>query len=400
MLPFPLLRVLAVAADLSKTPGSTILSIRSALSSSEFFFHFANPSSYFLRPFSSPPEPPNPPPTTTAATSLIRTRTRTPTETQLESWIQKLKPRFTPMDVEDALQAQSDADLAFDIFRWTSLQRHYKHTDSTYLTMIKILIYGKRFRHAETLAEEVIAGACQPSVPLYNAVIRFCCARKFLFNHAFDVYKKMLKSDDCKPTLETYTLLLNLLLKKFNRMNVCYMYLHSVRSMTKQMKSLGVIPDTFVLNMIIKAYAKCLDVDEAIRVFREMGLYGCVPNAYTYSYIIKGSCEKGRVGQGFGFYKEMRENSLVPRASAYMVLICSLAIERRVGDALDIVSDMFGNYMAPDVLTYKTVLEELCREGRSNDAFELLEKWRKKDQSMGERNYRTLLEKLHFIGRE
>jgi pentatricopeptide repeat protein len=84
----------------------------------------------------------------------------------------------------------------------------------------------------------------------------------------------MFSSENCKPTLEIYTLLLNSLLRKFNKLNVCYMYLHSVRSLAKQMKAVGVIPDTFVLNMIIKAYAKCLEVDEAIRVFREMGLYG------------------------------------------------------------------------------------------------------------------------------
>jgi pentatricopeptide repeat protein len=128
----------------------------------------------------------------------------------------------------------------------------------------------------------------------------------------------MFSSENCKPTLETYTLLLNSLLRKFNKLNVCYMYLHSVRSLAKQMKAVDVIPDTFVLNMIIKAYAKCLEVDEAIRGFREMGLYGCEPNAYTYGYIAKGLCEKGRVGKGLEFYKEMREKSLVPRSSTYI----------------------------------------------------------------------------------
>ncbi|KAJ6710983.1 hypothetical protein OIU74_011780 [Salix koriyanagi] len=72
------------------------------------------------------------------------------------------------------------------------------------------------------------------------------------------------------------------------------------------MKASGVIPDTFVLNMIIKAYAKCLEVDEAVRVFREMGLYGCEANAYSYGYLVKGLCGKERSGQGLGFYKEMK----------------------------------------------------------------------------------------------
>lgn len=362
-------------------------------------------SSVFLRALSSLPSANNTqsPPTEDSELQIPpirRTRTRTPLETQFETWTENLKPGFTPTDVDAALRAQSDPDLALDIFRWTAQQRNYKHNHVTYLTMIKTLIDGRRYRHAETLVEEVLAGACDVSAPLYNSMIRFCCNRKFLFNRAFDVYKKMLKSDDCKPTLETYTLLLNSLLRRFNKLNVCYVYLHAVKSLTKQMKASGVIPDTFVLNMIIKAYATCREVDEAIRVFREMGLYGCYPNAYSYSYIVKGLCEKGRVGQGLGFYKEMKGKLLVPSGSTFMILICSLAIEGRFEEATEVVFDMLGQSKTPDLLTYKTLLEGLCREGKSDEAFELLEECRKKDRLMSQKTYKTLLNSLHFLNQE
>ncbi|KAL3531067.1 hypothetical protein ACH5RR_010389 [Cinchona calisaya] len=359
-----------------------------------------------LRPFSTIPDPSKPvtlsspiPPNPYAKPYP---RTQTPLDKQFETWIHNLKPGFTPSDVDEALQAQSDSDLALDIFRWTAQQRGYKHDHLTYLTMIKIAVDGKRYRVAETLIEEVIAGACPPSLPLYNSMIKFCCGRKFLFNRAFDIYKKMLKSDDptVKPSLETYTLLLNSLLRKFNRLNVCYVYLHAVRSLTKQMKASGVIPDSFVLNMIIKAYSKCLELDEAIRVFREMGLYGCEPNAYTYSYIAKGLCEKGRVNQGLGFFKEMKGKSLVPKRSTYVILICSLALERRFEAAIEIAFDMLSNSLSPDFLTYKTLLEELCRDGRGNDALELLQEMRKKDSFMNEKTYSALTNVLHFLNRE
>ncbi|KAJ4825058.1 hypothetical protein Tsubulata_034667 [Turnera subulata] len=343
--------------------------------------------------------PQNPEPQNTNL-PLPRTRTRTPLQTQFETWTQNLKPGFTPADVDAAIRAQSDPDLALDIFRWIAQQRNYKHDSVTYLTVIKVLVVGRRYHQAETLIEEVIAGACDMSLPLYNSIIRFCCGRKFLFNRAFDVYKKMLKSEDCKPTLETYTLLFNSLLRRFNKLNVCYVYLHAVKSLTKQMKASGVIPDTFVLNMIIKAYAKCLEIDQAIRIFREMGLYGCEPNEYSYGYIVKGLLEKGRVEQGLGFYKEMREKGLVPSGSTFMVVICSLGMERRFEDAIGVVFDMLKNSMSPDLLTYKTVLEGMCQEGRGDEAFELLEKWKEKDGSMGDKNYKILLNGLHFVNRE
>ncbi|XP_068321870.1 pentatricopeptide repeat-containing protein At3g25210, mitochondrial-like [Pyrus communis] len=331
-------------------------------------------------------------------TNLLRTRT--PLEKQFETWVQKLKPGFGPPEVNEALKAQSDPDLALDIFRWTSQQRNYKHNHATYLTMIRILLDGRRYRHAETLVEEVIAGACEISVPLYNSMIRFCCGRKLLFNRAFDVYKKMLNSENCKPNLETYALLLNSLLRRFNNMHVCYVYLRAVRSLSKQMKACGVIPDTFVLNMIIKAYSKCLQVDDAMQVFREMGLYGCEPNAYTYGYIAKVLCEKGRVAQGLGFYKEMRGKGLVPSSSTYMIVICSLAMGRKYDDAIEVVLDMLRNAMSPDLLTYKTLLEGLCRDGKGVEAFDLLEDLRRKDSMMNERTYKTLLNALHFVNGE
>ncbi|KAL4597053.1 hypothetical protein ACB092_12G207800 [Castanea dentata] len=344
------------------------------------------------RSLSSTPTPPPPPPT-------FHPRSKTQLETQFETWVQNLKPGFTPSDVEHTLWSQSDPDLALDLFRWTALQRGYTHTHATYFTIIKILVSNKRYGLAETLIEEVLSGACDINIPLYNYIIKFCCDRRSLFNRAFDVYKKMYNSENCKPNLETYSMLFNLLLRRFNKLNVCYMYLQSAKSLSKQMKAAGVIPDTYVLNMIIKAYSKCLEVDEAIRVFREMGLYGCEPNAYTYGYILKGLCEKGRVGQGFGFYEEMKGKGLVPSSSSYMILICSLALERRFENAIGVVFDMLGKLMGPDLLTYKTLLEGLCREGRGNEAFELLDELRKRDRSMSEKMYKALLNELHFLCR-
>ncbi|KAL6010005.1 hypothetical protein ACLOJK_000436 [Asimina triloba] len=347
--------------------------------------------------FHSSPSPnanPNPNPN-----PIPRPPTRTPLEKQFDSSIARLRPGFTSSDVIAALRSQTDADLAFDIFRWTALQRGYRHSPDAYGAIIDIASSGHRTGHAETLIEEVLAGACPPDLDLYNSIIRFCCRHRHLFNRAFDVFKKMRCSQGCKPSLETYSMLLNCLLRRFNRLHVCYIYLHAVRSLHKQMKASGVIPDTLTLNLIVKAYSKCLEMDEAIRIFHQMGLYGCEPDRYTYSYIAKGLCEKGRVSQGFEFYKEMRKKALVPTSSTYMILICSVSMERRLKDGIDAMFDMLSNSMIPDHLTYQTLLEGLCREGRGNEAFALLEELRSKGSAMGEKTYNSLLDSLYLFNR-
>ncbi|KAM0026701.1 putative tetratricopeptide-like helical domain superfamily [Helianthus debilis subsp. tardiflorus] len=323
--------------------------------------------------------------------------TRTPLAKQFETCLQNLKPGFTQYDVVEALRSQPDPDLAFDIFRWTGQQRNYKHTSTTYLTILQITISNKRYQHSETLIEEILAGACTGTVPLYNSVIKFCCGRKVLFNRAFDVYKTMLNSEDAKPDLETYKLLLDSLLRRFNNVNVCFVYLRGVKSMWKQMKAAGVVPDTFVMNMVMKAHAKCGEVDQAVRVFNEMGLYRNEANLYSYCYLIHGLCEKGRVDEGLGFYKEMRGKGLVPKGSSFMILICSLAMEGRFDEAMKVVYDMLGESMSPDLLTYKTVVEGLCREGRVDEAFDVVEEFRKKDSFMNEKTYKVLLNVLRYV---
>ncbi|RYR34884.1 hypothetical protein Ahy_A10g049939 [Arachis hypogaea] len=86
--------------------------------------------------------------------------------------------------------------------------------------------------------------------------------------------------------------------------------------------------------MIIKAYSKCLELDEAIKVFREMGLYGCEPNVYSYGYIAK---ELRRVGlnQGFKFFQEMRGKDFV--RSDNRLQSC---MNRRFKNAIKILFDM------------------------------------------------------------
>ncbi|KAG6473728.1 hypothetical protein ZIOFF_067645 [Zingiber officinale] len=138
--------------------------------------HFCDASS--LRPNSSPSSD---------------ARSRTPLEKQFDSWVDRLRPGFTSNDVAKAIRAQSDSDLALDLFRNNSSN-----------------------------------------------------------------------APACRPSIETYSMLPVAVLRQIGKPPVSYVYLHSIRSLARQMKSSGMIPDTFALNLIIKAYVLCLEMEEAI----------------------------------------------------------------------------------------------------------------------------------------
>lgn len=152
------------------------------------------------------------------------------------------------------------------------------------------------------------------------------------------------------------------------------------------------------MNLIIKAHSRCLEMDAAIRVYKEMGLYGCEPNEYTYGYLSKGMCEKGRIEEGMQYFRKMRELGFVPTASVYMTVTNSLSLRCRFQEAVEIVTDMIENSMSPDLLTNRTLLEGLCREGREEDAFVLLEELRKK-KVLDEKTYYRLFDGLKCVCR-
>ncbi|KAJ4792640.1 Pentatricopeptide repeat-containing protein [Rhynchospora pubera] len=336
-------------------------------------------------------------PSTSLGSTPLYSCGSTQAERNFDSWVSRLSPGFTSDDLAMAIRAEPDPDLALDLFRWASLRPSYRHSASSYHAALSTAISSRRYGAAESLVDEILAGACSPELPLFNTCIRFCCSRRHLFSRAFDVYKKMQKSPpNCLPNLETYSMLLSAVLGRLGKPPVSYIYLRSVRSLARQLKLSGIIPDTFLLNLIIKAYCQCLEIDDALNVFEEMPLYNCHPNDLTYGYLVKGLCEKGRVKLGMNMFSEMREKGFIPPGGVYMVLVSSLALESRFEEAIKVLFDMLENNKRPDLLTYRTLMEGLCRQGRAEEAFELLEDFRKR-RAVERWVYSDLLEGLHWI---
>ncbi|KAL1090604.1 hypothetical protein V6Z11_D07G101000 [Gossypium hirsutum] len=299
-MPAPIHRLLLPATQ--KTLKNLIYSPLPAVSS----LNFTHPSLYCRR-FSTPPPSPQPP-----ASHFLRPRTRTPLETQFETWVQKLKPGFTPSDVESALRAQRDADLALDIFRWTALQRGYKHTDTTYLTMIKLLISAKRYRHAETLVEEVIAGACPISVPLYNAVIRFCCGH---VDGAIRVYREM-GLYGCEPNAYTYGYIFKGLCEKGRVLQGFGLY--------KEMREKGLVPKGSAYMILICSLAMEQRLDDAVDVVYDMLENSMAPDLLTYKTVLEELCRGGKSNDAFELLEEWKKRDLSMGQKNYRILVNTL----------------------------------------------------------------------------
>ncbi|EAZ36062.1 hypothetical protein OsJ_20372 [Oryza sativa Japonica Group] len=295
---------------------------------------------------------------------------RAPPDEQFAAWVARLRPGFTAGDLAEAISSERDPDLALALFRWAALRPGFRHAPASYLAALNAASFGRRPAAAENLVYDVLARGMR-SLPASAA---------------------------CRPDVETYTLLLTSVVRRVRRPPASMVYLHAVRSLSRQMKASGVVPDTFLLNLIIKAYARCLEVDDALKVFREMPLYGCEANEFTYGYIVKAMFQKGRTDKGMVYFREAREKGFVPTGGVYMTAVSALALEWRFEESRNVLIDMLDCKRKPDMITYRTLMEEMCRAGRAEDAFELLEELKERKRGpLDQRMYSELLDGLHWI---
>jgi pentatricopeptide repeat protein len=65
-------------------------------------------------------------------------------------------------------------------------------------------------------------------------------------------------------------------------------------------------------------------VDEAMRLFSEMGLKGLDQNSVTYTVMISGLSKAGKSDEAFGLYDEMKRKGYTIDNKVYTALIGSM----------------------------------------------------------------------------
>lgn len=146
----------------------------------------------------------------------------------------------------------------------------------------------------------------------------------------------------------------------------------------------GIEPDVFSLNAMIKGYVLSLHVNDALRVFHQMGVvYKCLPNAFSYDYLVHGLCAQGRSVNAKELYVEMKSKGFVPGGKAYNSLVNCLAIGGEVDEAVRILWEMGEMKRAVESITYRTVVDAFGRQRRVEEAMMLLRELREKEMLDG-----------------
>lgn len=110
--------------------------------------------------------------------------------------------------------------------------------------------------------------------------------------------------------------------------------------------------DVFVGNAIVDVYAKCGDMDAAVRVFDGME----VRDVVSWNAMVTGYSQSGRFEEAFRMFDEMRERRIELNVVTWSAVIAGFAQRGRGREALDVFREMQGERAEPNEVTIISLL--------------------------------------------
>ncbi|KAL5572825.1 hypothetical protein UlMin_022422 [Ulmus minor] len=184
-----------------------------------------------------------------------------------------------------------------------------------------VRVLGRR-NFAVAATEEYAKRNYANNVAEYNTVIGSITAqrRNFLLR---DVYEDMML-DGVQPTRDTFHSLIVGTMKGARLQDAFYF--------NDQMKSMGLVPDVNLYNILISLCGKCKNADQAIRVFEEMKIYEVKPTVQTYVCLLNACAAAGRSDRVYAIIRDMTAAGLGLNEYCYAGLITALKNKRPVPD--------------------------------------------------------------------
>ncbi|XP_010544768.1 PREDICTED: pentatricopeptide repeat-containing protein At3g61520, mitochondrial-like [Tarenaya hassleriana] len=223
-----------------------------------------------------------------------------------------------------------------------------------YYTLISGLCQARRDRDAISVVEKLKEAGFSLDVLAYNMLVGLFCSK----NKPEKVYEMLadMEGSGLKPDSVTY----NTLISFFSK----HQDFESIERMMEKMRQAGLVPTVVTYGAIIEAYCSNGDTDEAIKLFKDMGLRSKVmPNAVIYNILINAYCKKGSIDRALCLKDEMRAKRVRPNVETYNALFKGLGEKNRVEKVFELMDEMVENSCEPDYITCEVLMELLSADG-------------------------------------
>nr|UPT48750.1 pentatricopeptide repeat protein AaPPR733 [Agave angustifolia]UPT49283.1 pentatricopeptide repeat protein AaPPR133 [Agave angustifolia]UPT49375.1 pentatricopeptide repeat protein AaPPR345 [Agave angustifolia] len=133
-------------------------------------------------------------------------------------------------------------------------------------------------------------------------------------------------------------------------------------------------PHPFEYNALMKEFGRSGNLEEVLRLFREMKYFYCRPDVVCYSTVIDSLVVWNRPREALAVFAEMIVLGMDPDLACFTILVklysCCL---KQFALAYDVIGWMVKCGINPDVIAYSTLITGLCWAGRAEEALGVLD---------------------------
>lgn len=129
----------------------------------------------------------------------------------------------------------------------------------------------------------------------------------------------------------------------------------------------AVQPDEYSFNIMINAYARTKQINQAFKMLLEMRRANCSPDRITYSTLIKACVAKGQIARAIGLLDEMAQMGMSD-VFAYNTIMAGLAKMKQWKQMNHFLLRMEEENLEPDLMSYSHVITACVRASRISEA--------------------------------
>ncbi|CAK7326426.1 unnamed protein product [Dovyalis caffra] len=235
----------------------------------------------------------------------------------------------------------------------------------SYNILIHGLCVAGSMEEALELANDMEKQGVQPDIITYKIV-----AKGFhllgLMSGAREIIQTILTDEGLRPDLVTYTILI---------CGHCQMgNVEEALKLRREMLSSGFQLNVILYSVLLSSLCKRGQVDEALQLLYEMEANSLQPDLVTYSIVIRGLCKQGKVQQAIQLYNEMRFNRIYPNSFAHSSILKGFCEKGMISEARMYFGSLIMSNLKPDIILYNIMIDGYVKLGYVEEAVRLFKK--------------------------
>ncbi|GAB2221814.1 hypothetical protein Drorol1_Dr00013004 [Drosera rotundifolia] len=258
---------------------------------------------------------------------------------------------------------------------------------SSQLLVVILSVLGKAKQ--EALAEEIFARRDYgevTSVEVYNAMMGvYAQSGRFI---KVQELMKVMRERGCHPDVVSFNTLINARFKSGP------MEPNLLLKLLGEMRRSQVQPDVITYNTLLSVCSRYSNLEEAVKVCRDMEAQRCSPDLWTYNAMIS---VFGRCGQGSkaeSLLRKLQSKGFNPDAFTYNSVLYAYAREGDVEKVRDICIEMVDKGFQKSEVTYNTMIHMYGKKGEYESSLQLYEDMKLLGLTPDEVTYTTLIDLL------